>query len=83
MMASAFIDNLDRMGLLAKVDPSVRYWIDSLTALNDIKENPHAIVLYNIDATPRDEMAEAMKNANITEVPRDLFRELLLADAQL
>ncbi len=55
MMASAFIDNLDRMGLLAKVDSSVRYWIDSLTALNDIKENPHAIVLYNIDATPRDD----------------------------
>ena len=36
-----------------------------------------------IDATPRDEMAEAMKNAIITEVPRELFVELLHSDAQL
>ncbi|MEM6996935.1 MAG: Crp/Fnr family transcriptional regulator, partial [Myxococcota bacterium] len=36
-----------------------------------------------IDATPRDEMAEAMKNAIITEVPRDLFKELLLSDPKL
>ncbi|MBL4689485.1 MAG: Crp/Fnr family transcriptional regulator [Nannocystaceae bacterium] len=36
-----------------------------------------------IDATPRNEMAEAMKNAIITEVPRDLFKELLLSDNKL
>jgi CRP-like cAMP-binding protein len=36
-----------------------------------------------IDATPRDEMAEAMKNAIITEVPRELFAELLLGNPQL
>ncbi len=36
-----------------------------------------------IDGTPRDEMAEAMKNAIITELPRDAFRELLLGDAAL
>ena len=36
-----------------------------------------------IDGGPRDEMAEAMKNAIITEVPRELFREILLSDAQL
>lgn len=54
-IASSFIDNLDRMGLLVKVDSSVRYWIDSLTALNDIKDHPHAVVLYSIDATPRDD----------------------------
>jgi CRP-like cAMP-binding protein len=36
-----------------------------------------------IDGTPRDEMAEAMKNAIITEVPRELFVQLLMADAQL
>lgn len=36
-----------------------------------------------IDGTPRDEMAEAMKNAIITEVPRDLFKELLLSDSKL
>jgi CRP-like cAMP-binding protein len=36
-----------------------------------------------VDGAPREEMAEAMKNAIITEVPRDLFRELLLSDAAL
>lgn len=36
-----------------------------------------------VEGTPRDEMAEAMKNAIITEVPRDVFRELLLSDAKL
>lgn len=32
---------------------------------------------------PREEMAEAMKNAIITEVPRELFKSLLLDDAKL
>lgn len=36
-----------------------------------------------IDATPRDEMAEAMKNAIITEVPRDLFKNLMVSDPKL
>jgi len=36
-----------------------------------------------IDGAPREEMAEAMKNAIITEVPVELFKELLLADADL
>ena len=36
-----------------------------------------------IDGTPRDEMAEAMKNAIITEVPRELFTELLQTDNRL
>ena len=36
-----------------------------------------------IDGAPREEMAEAMKNAIITEVPRELFRELLLSDSNL
>ncbi|MCA9697633.1 MAG: Crp/Fnr family transcriptional regulator, partial [Myxococcales bacterium] len=35
------------------------------------------------DGTPREEMAEAMKNAIITELPVDVFRELLLGDAKL
>jgi CRP-like cAMP-binding protein len=36
-----------------------------------------------VDSSPREEMAEAMKNAIITEVPREVFRALLLADAAL
>lgn len=36
-----------------------------------------------MDGTPRDEMAEAMKNAIITEVPRELFQELLMSDNDL
>lgn len=36
-----------------------------------------------IDGAPRDEMAEAMKNAIITELPREIFQELLVADPQL
>jgi CRP-like cAMP-binding protein len=36
-----------------------------------------------VDGSPREEMAEAMKNAIITEVPRELFRDLLLTDAAL
>ena len=36
-----------------------------------------------IDGTPRDEMAEAMKNAIITEVPRELFTALLQTDNKL
>lgn len=36
-----------------------------------------------IDGTPRDEMAEAMKNAIITELPREIFAEFLLSDADL
>lgn len=36
-----------------------------------------------VEGTPRDEMAEAMKNAIITEIPRDVFRDLLLSDAKL
>lgn len=36
-----------------------------------------------IDGTPREEMAEAMKNAIITEVPRELFAELLQSDNRL
>lgn len=34
-----------------------------------------------LDGAPREEMAEAMKNAIITELPRETFHELLLADA--
>lgn len=36
-----------------------------------------------LDESPRDEMAEAMKNAIITELPRDTFKRLLLEDAAL
>ena len=36
-----------------------------------------------IDGAPREEMAEAMKNAIITEVPVELFKEIVLADADL
>ena len=36
-----------------------------------------------IDGAPREEMAEAMKNAIITELPVDVFRELLMADTKL
>ena len=36
-----------------------------------------------IDGAPREEMAEAMKNAIITELPVEILRELLLADAKL
>jgi CRP-like cAMP-binding protein len=36
-----------------------------------------------MDGAPRDEMAEAMKNAIITEMPCDLFREVLLSDAEI
>jgi CRP/FNR family cyclic AMP-dependent transcriptional regulator len=36
-----------------------------------------------LDDAPRDEMAEAMKNAIITELPAETFRRLLLADAEL
>lgn len=36
-----------------------------------------------VDGAPREEMAEAMKNAIITEVPRDVFTDLLLGDAAL
>jgi CRP-like cAMP-binding protein len=36
-----------------------------------------------IDGSPRGEMAEAMKNAIITEVPREVFVELLMSDAKL
>jgi CRP/FNR family cyclic AMP-dependent transcriptional regulator len=36
-----------------------------------------------VDGTPREEMAEAMKNAIITELPVEVFRELLLTDAKL
>ena len=53
--ATVFIDQLDRMGMLANVDSSIRYWIDILTALNDIKDFPHAVVLYKINASPRDD----------------------------
>ena len=36
-----------------------------------------------LDGAPRDEMAEAMKNAIITEVSRETFKRLLLEDAAL
>lgn len=36
-----------------------------------------------IDGSPREEMAEAMKNAIITELPVDVFRDLLQDDAKL
>jgi CRP/FNR family cyclic AMP-dependent transcriptional regulator len=36
-----------------------------------------------VDGSPREEMAEAMKNAIITELPVEVFKELLLADAKL
>lgn len=36
-----------------------------------------------IDGAPREEMAEAMKNAIITELPIEVFRALLLEDAKL
>jgi CRP-like cAMP-binding protein len=36
-----------------------------------------------LDGAPRDEMAEAMKNAIICELPRDAFRAVLLSDASL
>ncbi|EDM81471.1 Cyclic nucleotide-binding:Bacterial regulatory protein, Crp [Plesiocystis pacifica SIR-1] len=36
-----------------------------------------------IDGSPREEMAEAMKNAIITELPIEVFRELLMEDTKL
>ncbi len=36
-----------------------------------------------VDGSPREEMAEAMKNAIITDLPVEVFRELLLADTKL
>src|SRR5690606_10020059 len=36
-----------------------------------------------VDGSPREEMAEAMKNAIITELPVEVFRELLMGDAAL
>ena len=36
-----------------------------------------------VDGSPREEMAEAMKNAIITELPVEVFRDLLLSDAKL
>jgi CRP/FNR family cyclic AMP-dependent transcriptional regulator len=36
-----------------------------------------------IDDSPREEMAEAMKNAIITELPCEIFRDLLKSDAAL
>jgi CRP/FNR family transcriptional regulator, cyclic AMP receptor protein len=36
-----------------------------------------------VDGSPREEMAEAMKNAIITELSVEVFRELLLSDAKL
>ncbi len=36
-----------------------------------------------MDSSPREEMAEAMKNAIITDLPRDVFTDLLLSDAKL
>lgn len=36
-----------------------------------------------LNAAPREEMAEAMKNAIITEMPCELMRQLLLSDAGL
>lgn len=36
-----------------------------------------------LDANPREEMAEAMKNAMITEIPREVFEALLLEDPAL
>jgi CRP/FNR family cyclic AMP-dependent transcriptional regulator len=36
-----------------------------------------------VDGSPREEMAEAMKNAIITELPVDVFKDLLFSDAKL
>lgn len=36
-----------------------------------------------IDGSPREEMAEAMKNAIVTEIPLEMFSELLVSDAKL
>ncbi len=36
-----------------------------------------------VDGSPREEMAEAMKNAIITELPVEVFKELLAGDAKL
>lgn len=36
-----------------------------------------------LDGEPREQMAEAMKNAMITEIPREVFQELVLEDAKL
>ena len=36
-----------------------------------------------VDGSPREEMAEAMKNAIITELPVEVFRDLLHSDAKL
>ncbi|MFV8752584.1 Crp/Fnr family transcriptional regulator [Nannocystaceae bacterium ST9] len=36
-----------------------------------------------VDLSPREEMAEAMKNAIITELPVEVFKDLLMGDAKL
>lgn len=49
------LDGAYGLGLLSGVDAEVRCWLDTLTAYADILTFPHALVLLDIKARPRDD----------------------------
>ncbi len=46
-------DQAHRLGLLSRIDATSRMWIDGLAAFSVVLEHPHAVVLFDIAATPR------------------------------
>ncbi len=51
--AAFLADRAFELGLLSRVDPSVRAWIDVLVSVAIAWEHPHAVALFDFTATPR------------------------------
>ena len=52
-LATFLADQAFELGLLSKVDPSIRAWIDVLVSAAIAGEHPHAVALFDFTATPR------------------------------
>ncbi len=51
----SLLEQAQAMGLFGVVDVCTREWLDSITAISLLYQYPHAVALFDISATPRDD----------------------------
>ncbi len=52
-LAGFLVDRASETGLLANVDSTIRGWLDALAAVSTVLDYPHAVALFDFDATAR------------------------------
>lgn len=51
----SLLDQAQALGLFGAVDEATRPWLDAVTAVSHLTEYPHAVLLFDVAATPRDD----------------------------